>query len=172
MRCRTGARRACSSSRSQLPQLYICNVLVLVQCPCPPPPPPPPPHPGLNCPSYILNGNRVSGNLSFSVSRPLSKAGGTKLPSGNKTILCKSRTCCVNHALYSLPNLHQLQSSQEVLYEGDQCLLAPSPPPLLIPASSVTPVTPPFSLDSLCPLTSQNTAQVPKGKLSPAEVKS
>ena len=76
--------------------------------------------------------------------------------------------------------------TQEVLYEGDQCLLAPSPPPLLIPvtrvtstspppllipASSVTPVTPPFSLDSLCPpTTTQNPAQVPKGKLSPAEV--
>ena len=121
----------------------------------------------------ICNGNHISGNLGFSVSRSLSKTGGTKLPSGNKTTLCKSRAFCVNlqnHELYSLPNLYQLQSSQEVLYDGDQCLLAPSPPPLLIPASSVTPVTPPFSLDSLCPPTTQNPAQVPKGKLSPAEV--
>ena len=71
-----------------------------------------------------------------------------------------------------MPSLYQLQPTQEVLYEGDQCLLAPSPPPLLIPASSVTPVTPPFSLDSICPPTTQNSAQVPRGKLSPAEVKS
>jgi len=73
------------------------------------------------------------------------------------------------------PDLYQrhevLNYPQEVLYEGDQCLLAPSPPPLLIPASSVTPVTPPFSLDSLCPqVNHQNTGQPPKGKLSPAEV--
>lgn len=72
------------------------------------------------------------------------------------------------------PDLYQRQEvlnyPQEVLYEGDQCLLAPSPPPLLIPASSVTPVTPPFSLDSICPPTTQNPAQVPRGKLSPAEV--